>query len=64
MGCLNAEDYLSGKCFQQPAVSSPPVLRMLSRQPSKQTGVYYLNTFQTTKPAVLSEELLSKVRRR
>jgi len=40
MSSLNAEDYLSGKCFQQPAVSSAPVFNKLFRQPSKQTGLH------------------------
>lgn len=40
MSCLNAEDYLSGKCFQQHAVSSPPVINIFSKPPSKQTGLH------------------------
>lgn len=40
MSCLNAEDYLSGKCFQQHAVSSPPVINVFSKPPSKQTGLH------------------------
>ena len=45
MSSLNAEEYLSGKCFEQPAVSSAPVLNKLFRQPSKQTGVCMLLEF-------------------
>ncbi|XP_078362706.1 DNA repair and recombination protein RAD54B-like isoform X2 [Oculina patagonica] len=40
MSCINAEDYLSGKCFQQSEVSAPPVLKPVSRLPSKQTGLH------------------------
>jgi len=38
MGSIRAEDYLSGKCFQQSVVSSPS-LKAVSRLPSKQTGL-------------------------
>ncbi|KAJ7372157.1 DNA repair and recombination protein rad54b [Desmophyllum pertusum] len=40
MGCVNAEDYLSGKCFQQSVVSPSPVKLPVSRLPSKQTAAF------------------------